>query len=157
MDQAAFFERAQYSHEVRPTQAIKEKDFRLLQERIKAREAMEDRPTVGDWVRLPHGELRRISHDWDDAYQLTTGEKAGSFHMFNDGVCSFSGSLHPKVKASHFASTQERINGSCWFFSNDWVGAHRGVYVEAPFRVWELTCTSADLCYAYQPGYKADY
>lgn len=65
-----------------------EKDISILDQRQKAA-LNRTTPAVGDWVRLKTGELSRISviHENGD---IQVSEQ-GSFYLFNEGRCSFSG------------------------------------------------------------------
>lgn len=135
-----FTEKAQYGSNVRPNSLIRERDYKLLTSRLKKRAELPERPLVGDWVRLPDDSMRRVTHDWDDRLQLTSGSFPGdaSFHIDREGYCSFSGSLSQAIPLEHFTVTDEAKDGSCWFFSNDWAYAHSGVYIRVPFRVWQI-------------------
>jgi hypothetical protein len=101
-------------------------------------------PRVGDFVQFP-GECapRRFTYDWSDGTMQTTVPPKGhpcsgdvSFHMYRNGHCDFSGSLDPSIPLERCADSGETRLGRVWFFSRDWSGAHRGVSVMMPFRVY---------------------
>jgi hypothetical protein len=93
-------------------------------------------PQVGDFVRFADGVVRRISYVWPDGVQTSCG---GSWHLFADGVSSFSGGLCPPVHPNTLTLTQDKRDGVFWFFHHDLAGAHRGVDCSIPCRVWECS------------------
>jgi len=102
------------------------------------REARRDecaKPRVGDYVRYPDGHMERISHDWGDLLQTSTG---GSWYLSANGGASFSGSLNHGVPADRLNLTEERRPGRFWFFDRDWPRAHSAVYVTIDCRVYAV-------------------
>jgi len=94
-------------------------------------------PRVGDFCRLIDGTTRRFTHDWDDSIQTSSAFQPGdqSFY-FGDGYMSFSGSLDSAIPKTEFVPTDETLDGSAWFFHNDHMRAHNGVYFKVPCRVF---------------------
>lgn len=90
-----------------------------------------DTYTVEEHGNTHHWE--RFSHDWGDDIQTCYG---GSFHIFKSGNCSFSGGLNPSIKKEWLVERSEVKPASYWFFHHDSAGAHRGVDVSIPTRVW---------------------
>jgi hypothetical protein len=43
------------------------------------------------------------------------------------------------IKINVLRDTNKFHQGDCWFFSEDCWGAHRGVHVLVPCKVWEYT------------------
>ena len=121
-------------------------DAELTMQRINAMSAIAG-PRVGDFVQFPNEDTpRRFTHDWQDGTMQTTVAPKGhpcsgdmSFHIFKNGVCSFSGSLDPSIPLDQCVDTGEVKDGRVWFFSRDWSGAHRGVSALIPFRVYRYT------------------
>lgn len=95
------------------------------------------RPLVGDVVHWPNGQVRRISHDWEDSYQ-TSFWTSGSFFATASGHASFSGGLQPPVLAEFLIQTEEIQQAGFWFFRHNRSGAGRGVQCQLPCRVWRL-------------------
>ena len=90
---------------------------------------------VGDFV-LDGDKVLRVAHHWGDSIQLSTG---GSFYLTELGGCSMSGGLDPGIPVERFSATDERREGSVWFFSRNMSMAHNGYYTKAVFKVWRLT------------------
>lgn len=116
-----------------------------------------DGPRVGDYVRFADtpagtGRLHRFSadHRWSvedvaehpglvDGLQTSPG---GSFHLGPSGHMSMSGSLDRTVPRATITDTGETRLGSAWFFHHDRAGAHRGVDVRVPCRIYATTETA---------------
>ena len=97
-------------------------------------------PRVGDFVWFPNEDKpRRFTNDLDDGSIQTTirGSLDSSFHIFADGFCNFSGSLDSAIWLDQCHDTGKKLLGRVWFFSRNLSGAHRGVSVTLPFRVYE--------------------
>ncbi len=99
-------------------------------------------PRVGDFVNTSKG-LLRLTHDWGEDIQTTvpgTHPCAGdvSFYFSKGGYMSFSGSLDHGIPKARLQLTPEVREGSCWFFSHDYVEAHNGVHVKVPCRVYQF-------------------
>lgn len=100
-----------------------------------ARDAITDRPRVGDFVRMPNGSLERCAHAWDDGMQTCFG---GSFSIGKSGLASMSGGLNGSQLWEYFQPTDETKAGRFWFFSHGLAGAGRGVDFWLPCRVYRL-------------------
>ena len=94
-------------------------------------------PRVGDFVRMPDGELRRFTHDWGLDIQTTIKGNVDTSFYFHRGFCSFSGSLDPAIPKANLTVIPEVMEGSIWFFHHGQSGAHRGVYTKAKFRMFQ--------------------
>ena len=112
-------------------------DQEILDRRLAARE-MIARPRTGDFVRFGHGDIERLSHDWQDAFQ-TSPIRAGAFYLHDHGEGSFSGSLNPLIPADSLSLTDEKRDGEFWFFHHGHAGAGRGVRFTVPCRVYETS------------------
>lgn len=91
-------------------------------------------PQVGDFVIFPENIVRRISHDWSDSVQTSDG---GRFYLKSNGCMDFSGSLYRSISKDALTLTDEKNQGSCWFFSHNQWKAHNGVDVKIACRVWQ--------------------
>lgn len=114
--------------------ALDERDQAILDARVSALNAIPG-PRVGDFVRFADGTIRRISHIWDDGPQTSDG---GSYYLGN-GYVSMSGGLFPHVPNSSITPTEEKREGSAWFFHHDYATAHNGVGVLVAFRVFDCS------------------
>ena len=122
-------------------------DEAILAERIALLDTVTE-PRNGDYVIFADDKVRRISHVWqwdaDDNepafYGLQTSD-SGSWHL-GKGGCSFSGGLHPSVPRDTLTLTDEKREGSCWFFHHDIRQAEHGVTVNVPFRVYRCSTPS---------------
>lgn len=116
---------------------LDDRDQAILAERTAALDAVEE-PRVGDFVVFADGVTRRISyhwHDgagWDGGYQSSDG---GSYYL-GTGYVSMSGGLYTTVPKETLTLTDEKRDGSVWFFHHDHHTAHNGVDVMIPFRVY---------------------
>lgn len=125
---------ARYGSGVSLNGRILDRDFEILKNRENKRKLMHE-PLVGDWVIMPNGVWLKIAYDWDEmGCQLC---KDGSFSLHDNGKLSMSGSLMPMIKKESLRNIGKFHNGECWFFSEGYWGAHRGVYVLINCRVWE--------------------
>jgi hypothetical protein len=115
-----------------------ERDAAILAANIAAWDAIEG-PRVGDWCRMPDGEMRRFTHAWDDGLQTTHNRIGGlgSFY-FGCGYMSYSGCLDDVVKHERIFPTDEIKPAAGWFFHHNQAGAHKGVYCNMPCRVFEV-------------------
>jgi hypothetical protein len=120
-------------------QTFDDQDAAILRDRI-AQWQRVDGPRVGDYVRMLDGTLRRFTHDWGDALQVTVGPVsvcAGDERFYFAGDCmSFSGSLDPAIPAAELEDTGRLSSGAAWFFHHDQVRAHYGVRCTVPCRVY---------------------
>jgi len=124
--------------EINPT--LSDNNLRILSERLAAFDNIPF-PRVGDYIRLPCGDLRRFTHDWAGGLQTTVQRDkdhySASFYLSSDGYVSFSGSLDSVIKRDNIHRTDKTKIGGFWFFSDDQVRAHNGVQVCLPCRVYE--------------------
>lgn len=111
-----------------------DRDQAILDERIAKYDSITD-PRVGDFVVFADGVTRRISYLWGDSVQTSDG---GGYYL-GAGYISMSGGLHPGVPPETLTLTDEKKDGSVWFFHHDWWTADNGVYTTMPFRVY--TCS----------------
>ncbi len=93
------------------------------------------KPRVGDFVRLPNGNLHRCAHGWDWGMQTCRG---GSFFITTSGGASMSGSLCGALLWEYYKPTPETKPGRFWFFSHNVSGAGRGVDLWLPCTVYDL-------------------
>lgn len=115
--------------------AIREKRAALLDQ--------EQGPREGDYIEFADGNTRRVSHVWpadwhDDGFARCQTSEQGSWYLGNGGV-SFSGSLYGSVSEDTLTLTEERRDGSVWFFHHDHHRAHNGIHTSIPFRVYRCT------------------
>jgi len=98
---------------------------------------------VGDWARFSNG-LLRISHVWRNEQGVPEGiqtSSGGTYYLCDGGGMSMSGSLNHSIPFDGFILTNERIMGTCWMFYNESGGAHRGVDMMIPIKVWSINDT----------------
>lgn len=128
---------ARYGHEVHPNDRIHVVDYdlylRAIIERFK-----QNKPLVGDCVELPDGQILRIAELWPE----NRGQLAfyGSYCLHPDtGRMSMSGGLEPAIDLSILApSDTPHMLADAWYFSQNHMGAHRGVYLKFPVRLWAI-------------------
>lgn len=104
----------------------------ILAEAAAAREDIAG-PRVGDYVRHPDGDVTRLTYDWGDGIQAGGGR--GSFHLFRSGGVSYSGGLSgiiPRDRLRHAGAAW----GAFWIWKGGLSGAHRGVTVHLPCRLY---------------------
>lgn len=96
-------------------------------------------PRVGDWCRMPDGEMRRFTHEWDEGLQTTLPrlDGGGSFYFAN-GYVSFSGTLDQIIPFGRIFPTDEIKPGAAWCFHRNMPRAHNGVHFTVPCRVFEV-------------------
>lgn len=96
-------------------------------------------PRVGDYLEYPDGSLRRFTHDWGDAIQVTNKyyPEHGSFY-FAGPYCSYSGGLDPAINKSRLVYSGRTREASVWFFHHDVAAAHNGITTSIPCRVYRL-------------------
>lgn len=109
------------------------KDQELLDIRVANRKKLPG-PLVGDYVKMPNGDLERFSHDWGSDIQTT---KAGSFHLHHGGLAEFSGGLNPAISKQKITPTGETKEAWFWFFHHNDVRAHNGVHFKIEVPVYE--------------------
>lgn len=93
-------------------------------------------PRVGDFVKLPSGDVRRFTHDWGEEIQITPANCLGSFNI-DGGLCDYSGSLDPGIKKEFLRFTHTYKLGRVWFFKDGIAAAHQGIDADIPCRVFE--------------------
>jgi hypothetical protein len=108
----------------------------ILVVRMRAYDAIQG-ARVGDWVDTPKGQFR-IAHDWGDSVQLSSS--AGDHHgvYLSVGSASYSGGLDSPIPVDRLQPTRETRPGTVWFFSENEVRAHNGIYLQADFRVFRI-------------------
>ena len=121
-----------------PTQQQLEKALKYVELFKGRQEAIRERSEIsqGDWVRLKDGSMSRVTVNHHTG-TIQIGGGQGSYHLFRNGYCSYSGGCGEQVKLSSLKDTGEYKPGGCWIFSNDWSGAGRGVHSELEFKVWQ--------------------
>jgi hypothetical protein len=97
--------------------------------------AKQDRPRVGDFIRIPGRGLHRFCFAHEFGMQTTPG---GSFYVGTCGGVDYSGSLDRCKLYERFKPTGETIKGRFWFFSHNRPGAGRGVDIFLDCRVYDL-------------------
>lgn len=113
-----------------------DRDAEILRERVALWQTRIGKPRVGDFVRMVDGELRRFTYNWGDGLQTTYGGQSGSFY-FGGNYMDYSGSLDSAVPIESIRDTGETMDGDAWFFHHGLSGAHRGVTVKVPCRVYQ--------------------
>lgn len=94
-------------------------------------------PMVGDALRYPDGRERRIADVWrGEKSQTLQPCDGGSFHLYRNGVASFSGGLDSSIPLARLRDSGETVLASFWIFHNDFMRAHAAVYLRVPVRVW---------------------
>ena len=113
-----------------------ERDKELARKRLAAwNKRRRSGPRVGDFITMPDGSLQRFSYNWGDTIQTSEG---GSYHIFENGNVSMSGSRNPGVQKDHVENTGKTRMGDFWFFHHDWPEAHHGVGLDLPCRIYRL-------------------
>lgn len=95
-------------------------------------------PRVGDFVRMPDGDMRRFTYDWSDGLQTTHPRLQDQSFFFGRGYMSFSGSLDSSIPLERIHETNETKEGRVWFFHHNEAKAHNGVYCSVVCRVFEV-------------------
>lgn len=99
-------------------------------------------PRVGDYVRMPSGEIERISTKTSTHFQVAE-PRFGASYYWAWWYCSFSGGHKPVLhKLSALVFTGTTHDGDVWVFHHDQAGAHRGVSCTIPSRLWHLAETN---------------
>jgi hypothetical protein len=113
-----------------------ERDYELFQ---KCQEAIYQRttPAMGDWVELEDGRFERITVHLGENTLQVGGTFGGSFYIYDNGRCSYSGGCGDPIKREEIVPTDNYKEGQCWLFSDNWPGANRGVYNILRFKVWK--------------------
>lgn len=129
-----FYLRDQFSEEKRLQQAAK--DFEIIKEYLLAYD-QKSGPRVGDFLSIGNGEYARLTNHCGNAIQ--TGSPVDSYYL-GRGTISYSGGLDPAIPIDFFQSHSHETTkeGRVWIFSDSWAGAHRGVYLTVPLRVYQL-------------------
>ena len=97
-------------------------------------------PREGDFVVFAGGTTRRLSHIWtfdSGAPEFIQTSDGGSFYL-GDGYVSFSGGLHPGLRADLFRPTGTTRLGWAWTFHHNQHRASNAVHFRVPFRLF--TC-----------------
>lgn len=114
------------------------KNFALATDRIDKLMARE-RPRCGDYVKIGEKYVRLASDMGDGEYQYT---EVGSFHVSENGGVSYSGGFcfdfGSRIDTKKLINADELRPGSFWFFSQNDVKAHNGVWFTGNFKVWAL-------------------
>ena len=127
-----FYNKEYYNEERIIEQA--NKDFEIIKKFLNKYNENEG-PRVGDFLEINNREYVRISYHWGDRIQ--TGSPVDSYHL-GDGYVSYSGGLNDCIPLTFFEPLNTSKEGRIWIFSNNWVGAHRGVYLMVPFRCYTI-------------------
>ena len=112
-------------------------DRRLLAKRIEAWNCRTE-PRVGDFIIMPDGELRRLTHNWLIGLQTTWKGEGGTFYLSTDGYGDYSGGLDSQIPNDKIENTGETREGNFWFFHHDNARAHNGITVKVPCRVYRV-------------------
>ena len=135
-----YFDMDSKRYQVEPwfTQAVRARAINaaILAVRMRAYDAIQG-ARVGDWVDTPEGQFR-VALDLGDRVQLSS--YAGDHHgiYLSVGSASYSGGLDAPVPVDQLQPTSETRPATVWFFSENEVRAHHGVYLQADFRVFRL-------------------
>jgi len=115
--------------------------FKLIEEEIIKKEE----PQEGDFVEYADGLFARISRNHQNKnFQLSN--KIGVF-VSKGGTAQASGCTwdsdlediaKERLKFNNLKPTTKTMKGHCWMFSDGNSGAHRGVYYDILFNVWQL-------------------
>ena len=95
-------------------------------------------PRVGDWCRMPNGDMKRFTHDWGDDIQTTSSVTGMGSFFFGRGYMDYSGGLDSAILKSRLVDTGETKLGAAWFFHHNHMAAHNGVYFNVECRVFEV-------------------
>lgn len=96
-------------------------------------------PRAGDFLKKADSTYTRFTYNWGADSNIQTGGHADHCgYYLSEGYCSYSGGLDPGVKVTDLIPTEETKKGVIWFFSNDYVTAHNGIYFEIDCRVFVL-------------------
>lgn len=122
-----------------PRPELDERDQEILANRVELLNKVEG-PRVGDFVIFANGVERRISHiwEWGDGPEAIQSSDGGSYYL-GAGYVSMSGGLRPPVKPATLTPTDQKREGSVWFFHHDHWLAHNGIEATIEFRVF--TCS----------------
>lgn len=103
------------------------------------REAWEHRegPRVGDYI-IQGERMTRFTHDWDEG-GIQTGGGQGSYCIRKGAYASYSGGLDPCLKREKFFDTGRTQLGTFWTWYEGCVGAHRGIDIQLPCRIYQET------------------
>jgi hypothetical protein len=101
-------------------------------------------PQVGDFAVLTDDSVVRFSQDWGDQIQVSSVE-AGSFYLSRGGRARFSGGLQPAMPKALFRLHGPLWLGRFWFFHHDHWGAHNGIDVLVPCRVFREIAPEPDI------------
>jgi hypothetical protein len=112
------------------------RDAEILTARIAARATI-DGARVGDFVRMPDGNLLRFTHDWGDGLQTTLRSDAGSFYFCKSGHMDYSGGLDRALPRDRLRDTGDLVPATAWFFHHDHHRAHNSVAVVVLCRLFE--------------------
>lgn len=93
-----------------------------------------DTPRVGDAYQPDNAPITRFTYTTDTKSQV--GGMRGSYHISRNGYADYSGSLDPFVDHAAIMPTKTVLLQPFWFFLDGQVGAHRGVTVQIPVRLW---------------------
>jgi hypothetical protein len=111
----------------------------LAKQRLNVKEGFRT-PTTGDFVKVGDEYYRLVYCGSDSSFQYTIN---GSFFIGKEGYGTYSGGFNFEhggtFKLSQLTPMPiDTKEGSFWFFSNDYMGGSRGVYMNGDFNVWEV-------------------
>jgi hypothetical protein len=116
-----------------------DRDLQIAQQ-AQLRRLARTTPQLGDYVRFPGNEYRRLSVSYEEqAWQCEARPRAGSFFLHPDGSCpSPSGSMAPGViPGISLTPTDDLRPADVWMFSNGRVEAHQDTHLTIHVRVWD--------------------
>lgn len=116
-----------------------DQDAEIAIERTTRREAKAG-PRVGDFLKMPNGDMRRFAHHWGDSIQPNDPRFGGEgrFYLHSNGAAEYSGSLASAIPVNLIGETSESHEGRFWIFHHDQAKAHNGVTVTLPCRVFTI-------------------
>lgn len=110
-----------------------ERDFNLFQERQKAINSR-TKITEGDWIIRKDGKYEGVSVA---SHGHVQAGGHGGVYISQNGIGSYSGSCGDCIEPENLVLTEETKQTSCWIFSGDSAGAHRGVWHRLQIKVWK--------------------
>lgn len=116
---------------------IIEENIPLIEIRMNGYESQcKDEPMTGEILRQKDGSLTRITKVWNDRVQ-TGGSISGSYHLYEDGLMSYSGGLDCGISKDRIKLTEDFEQAKCWHFDRDWATAHNSISYWIPVQVWQ--------------------
>ncbi len=126
-----------------------ERDAEIRAQRLAAFDKLKG-PRCGDYIEFANGVTRRVSYLWRDITPEGVQTSAGGSWYLGTGwtedeaYVTFSGSLYRSVPPESLTLTDEKRDGSVWFFHHNRSQAHNGVHTEIPFRVFRCSLPAPD-------------